>query len=413
MMVLLQIVTFHRVAMLRVSKTEAKRSVVGTGVSCTVEEGRLPVSTLLKSLRYRIPKLRSLIHRGNLIDHNGISWAPGTAVAFKVITLADEKEAQKSLRLEDLTTEIRVLSHEPLKTHPNIVKLLGVAWTQAPTLDAHSARIEKPATPAALLELAPHGSLLRFLHRARKPTSLEIKLKLCIDVLLAIQALHACKIAHGDVKAENTLVFETGDSSSEPWLAKLGDYGGAVLNIDEVDRRGFIRTQIRGTPLYNPPELDCSSDLTPQQAIAGDIWCWGMLLWRSVIDGKQYSCDSNEIMHPRAIDLKQMQTLRKQQDFSSLAIDCARRHMEMSRESRPRLKELVYWLLEATLRRDPSERLKSGQIRDHIVQSSKPIKICLGFRVCLVLSLKNYGGNSAPVPYQKGSWISIASSPYK
>ncbi|KAL8924701.1 MAG: hypothetical protein Q9208_003891 [Pyrenodesmia sp. 3 TL-2023] len=357
--------------MLHVSKTEHKRSVIGTGVSCTVEEGRLPVSALLKSLRYLIPKLRPLVHRGNLIDHNGISWAPNTATAFKVITLAEDNDAQKSLRLEDLTAEIRVLSHEPLKTHPNIIKLLGVAWTQVPTTHGTEhgsrARIGMQA-PQALLELARHGSLLSFLHRPRNRRSLEIKLKLCTDVLLAIQALHACRVAHGDVKAENTLVFETGDSSSEPWLAKLGDFGGAVLNVDEVDRRGFVLTQIRGTPLYNPPELDCSSDLTPQHAMAGDIWCWGMLLWRSVIDGEQYSYDSYEFVDPRAIDLKQMQNLRNQQDFSSMAIDCARRRMERLGESRPRLRELVYWLLEATLRRDPSARLGAGELRDHIVQ---------------------------------------------
>ncbi|KAI4279890.1 MAG: hypothetical protein L6R38_004895 [Xanthoria sp. 2 TBL-2021] len=353
MMQLLQVITFHRVAMLQVAK---------------IEQGRLPVSTLLKSLRYHVPKLRPLFHRGNFIDHNGISWAPDKATAFKVITLMEDDEVRKSLRLEDLTTEICVLSHEPLKTHPNIIKLLGVAWTQAPTLNGIGARVEKPATPAALLELARHGSLLRFLHRPKNPLSHETKLKLCTDVLLAIQALHACRVAHGDVKAENALVFETGDSSSEPWFAKLGDFGGAVLNVDEVDRRGFVLKQIRGTPLYNPPELDCSSDLTPQHAIAGDIWCWGMLLWRTIIDGEQYSYHSNETLDPRTIDLKQMQTLRKQQDFSSVAVDCARRQMERFGESRPRLRELVYWLLEATLRRDPSNRLDAGQLRDHIVQ---------------------------------------------
>lgn len=189
MMQLLQVITFHRVAMLQVAKSEHQRSVIGAGVSCTVEEGRLPVSTLLESLRYHIPKLRPLFHRGNFIDHNGISWAPDKATAFKVITLMEDDEDQKSLRLEDLTTEICVLSHEPLKTHPNIVKLLGVAWTQAPTLNIIEARVEKPATPAALLELARHGSLLRFLHRPGNPLSLETKLKLCTDVLLAIQVI--------------------------------------------------------------------------------------------------------------------------------------------------------------------------------------------------------------------------------
>ena len=150
-------------------------------------------------------------------------------------------------------------------------------------------------------------------------------------------------------------------------MAKLGDFGGAVLNVDEVDRRGNILTQIRGTPLYNPPELDDSSCLKPQQAMAGDIWCWGMLLWKTIIDGEPYSYNSNELHGLEAIDSRQMKKLRSQQDFSSMAKDCARRHMERFGESRPRLKDLVYWLLEATLRQDPLQRLDAKELRRHIV----------------------------------------------
>ena len=184
---LLQVIMFHRVAMLQVPNNQCQRTVIGDGASCTVEEGRLPLENLLDSLCYHIPKLRPLFHRGNFVDHNGISWAPDTATAFKVIALKEDSEIQKSLRLEELTSEVRVLSHGPLQTHPHIINLLGVAWTRMPSPDGIKADTEDRLTPAALLELTPHGSLLKFLHKPKSPVSMETKLKLCNDVLLAIQ----------------------------------------------------------------------------------------------------------------------------------------------------------------------------------------------------------------------------------
>ena len=166
------------------------RPELGKGVSFLVEEANLTISSRLSNFQYR-----SLEVKGpslDFIDHTNTAWDREVPVAFKSVANAHRRRS-------DLTTEIRVLCHLPLQRHPNITKLLGVAFVmeqdtkanQDPLSDQTILDRESEELPMLVIERAPHGSLSTFLRSTefrRTPSSLRVKMGLCIDVLNSIQA---------------------------------------------------------------------------------------------------------------------------------------------------------------------------------------------------------------------------------
>lgn len=105
------------------------------------------------------------------------------------------KQAGKPSKLPILgIKDIRVLCHPPVQNHPNIVRLLGIAWCNEEDLSIKAAmyegdRLPKRAWPIAVIEKAPEGSLATLLKSRQyqaNPPSLMTKLKICIDVLNGI-----------------------------------------------------------------------------------------------------------------------------------------------------------------------------------------------------------------------------------
>jgi hypothetical protein len=107
---------------------------------------------------------------------------------------------------KDILFELRALLHEPIRYHPNLVRLLGIQWG----LSAMS----ESAYPVLIMEYGSLGTL-NALQASSEPLSFPVKQKLCYDVGRALSALHACGIAHGDMKHENVLIFRAKDSLME------------------------------------------------------------------------------------------------------------------------------------------------------------------------------------------------------
>lgn len=85
-----------------------------------------------------------------------------------------------------IISEIMVLKHPVLAKHPNIVDLDGITW------DVEVERGQPPQiTPVLVLKRAEHGNLAEFFRTSHgRNLSLEQRLRLCIDVALALDAMH-------------------------------------------------------------------------------------------------------------------------------------------------------------------------------------------------------------------------------
>ncbi|KAM7184612.1 hypothetical protein V8F20_012135 [Naviculisporaceae sp. PSN 640] len=168
-------------------------------------------------------------------------------------------------------TELRVISHPPLRGHPNIVKIKGIAWD----FENH----DITPSPVMLIEYAPHESLDKFWRdHELAETPFATKLKLCLDVGEGIKALHGCGIAHGDIKPANILIYP-----ADPFTAKLTDFGHSVIKADANPRL------IGWTPPWEAPEIHQLSgegaDITFEDIMATDVFSYGLVA-ASIIIGR-------------------------------------------------------------------------------------------------------------------------------
>jgi serine/threonine protein kinase len=182
-----------------------------------------------------------------------------------------DREA-RSLYMKRLVTELRVMSHPPLRDHPNIASLLGLIWHCDESYGF-------PVLPILVMEYSPLGTLNNFLDK-KKP-SLALKKQLCLDVANGLKALHVCRILHSDVKSENVLVFRSEEGGV---LAKVSDFGSALLDCDD----GHLRCRVSVTRPWNAPETECSGGIIPKNIWKTDIFSYGMLCWRTILDNKAY-----------------------------------------------------------------------------------------------------------------------------
>jgi serine/threonine protein kinase len=171
----------------------------------------------------------------------------------------------------NILLEIRALLHEPIRYHPNIVRLLGLRWDAS--IDTGS------PFPVILQEYASFGTL-DALQKRSKPLPFRIKQKLCYEVGRGLSIIHACGIVHGDLKHENVLIFPNSYSSppNQPYTAKLADFGGTVMDFGAGGRH---RIPMHTFP-YEAPEI--SERLTEEGAKKTDAYSYGMLVWRCMVD---------------------------------------------------------------------------------------------------------------------------------
>jgi serine/threonine protein kinase/ankyrin repeat protein len=216
--------------------------------------------------------------------------------------------------LGDLLLELRILSHRPLQRHPNIVHVLGFAWIQDRQFFTNTQELqdddkagEPREWPTIVTPKAPHGSLRTFMGSEKFRTvlpSLRTKLMLSVHVLCGLKvslgtrcfetcadrhkALHECDIIHGDIKCDNVLIYDDSTSgTAENWQAKIADFShSVVLNEEKLSQKSFVGSIIRGTKLYNPPEVVFNRPFEDWQSLKyADIWSFGLLVLEVLLDG--------------------------------------------------------------------------------------------------------------------------------
>ncbi|TLD03766.1 uncharacterized protein PgNI_11590 [Pyricularia grisea] len=113
--------------------------------------------------------------------------------------------------------ELRVLCHPHVRTHENIVKAVFVGF-------------EVDRAPMLGLQLAEFGTMRDVLESRR--LGVELACELTLDIINGLAALHACGIAHGDMKPDNILVFH---HKSRGAVAQLSDFSDSVFVSDIVE----------------------------------------------------------------------------------------------------------------------------------------------------------------------------------
>ena len=163
---------------------------LGTGVASLVEEAELP--QMFESFpSYREPPFSLRGGPSYFTDHSNLKWRYDTPVAYRLPEYPTNREFDARNLLDGVEKDIRVLCHPPIQKHPNVVRLLGIAWCNEEDLNLKAALQDhgesyKIAWPVAVIEKAPLGSLetlLRSPQYLNSRPSLMAKLGICVDVL--------------------------------------------------------------------------------------------------------------------------------------------------------------------------------------------------------------------------------------
>jgi serine/threonine protein kinase len=213
----------------------------------------------------------------------------------------------RSSAMRSFIAELRVRSHMPLRLHPNIVDLKGVAWDY----EEGESRVPRPLL---LEEFATERSLTHF-WGTRNLTRMPFKVKaeLCLDVAHGISILHECGVVHGDIKPDNILIFPRGNSRYETFTAKLTDFGHSAFEFED------LRALPAFTKQYCAPEADpehnSSVNLTFDGMKQTDVYSFGLVVLSVVtggsflesFDDKLYSRKGKDEMARAAMDLVEKQ----------------------------------------------------------------------------------------------------------
>lgn len=166
-----------------------------------------------------------------------------------------------------------MMSHELLRNHQNIVRLLGITWHE----EGSSESGQHTITPALILELAAciDGkplTLEKYVLVNPDNLNLDTKTRLLAEIASGLAALHALGVVHGDVKPDNILLFGT----SPRFTAKISDFGFCLAGDEDLEATKG------GTPYWNAPEclLEASAEFFSfRHNNTRDFFSYGLVIW--------------------------------------------------------------------------------------------------------------------------------------
>ncbi|PVI01282.1 hypothetical protein DM02DRAFT_706084 [Periconia macrospinosa] len=276
-------------------------------------------------------------------------------VAIKRMRISGkDMDADFGVHLRHLCLELRILCHEPLKQHPNVINIDGYCLSEVVGL--------KIPFLALVLEYSSEGHLNAFLRANQDRLSVTARMNLVAQVAEGLAALHQCNICHGDVKTQNALVFQTGDT----WAVKISDFGNSIVGLADDHsssvQRGF------GTRLMDAPEIrdtTRSSDthFSFQDAVRTDIFSFGLLLWEVLKQGSNYF-EKEWCAQKGSIDVDEMEEYLMKLPQNGLlckACDYAKSSVHSTEIS-----EMVLWTFRSSLQDDPMRRRSMKEIVEYL-----------------------------------------------
>ncbi|KAK0670324.1 hypothetical protein QBC41DRAFT_372665 [Cercophora samala] len=167
---------------------------------------------------------------------------------------------QARQHLDHIRLEVEALTKPALRNHPNIARLLSWSLTYS---------IHRPI--ALVMELA-YGDLEQTLSR---PTPTWLRYMLCSDIANGLDAIHSCKLVHGDLKPSNILVF----GRRKRLVAALADFGLSA----EHSLKDQSGVRLGGTPGWQAPEVVEGRLLRAEQLYKADNFSFGLVLWYAML----------------------------------------------------------------------------------------------------------------------------------
>ncbi|KKZ61627.1 hypothetical protein EMCG_03812 [[Emmonsia] crescens] len=264
----------------------------------------------------------------------------GKYIAIK--TVRERSNLRRHNNWSDVALELRALLHKPLRYHPNIVHLLGFGWGSSAESDS--------AYPKVIIEYATFGSF-RDLQVYNTPLPFGIKQKLCHDIARGLAILHACGIVHGDLKHENVLIFANKYDIPEgqPYTAKLADFGGAVMDINQRD----LSYLPMGTYPYQA--LESSNRISADGIKQTDVYSFGLLVWRAFIDGRDIAIELGLEPKPTKNSERSLQQLKLSNDLLVNAVCSAQVYASNHGINESSL-ALILYVLAQTILVEPMDR---------------------------------------------------------
>ncbi|RKK64354.1 hypothetical protein BFJ69_g16774 [Fusarium oxysporum] len=273
-------------------------SFAGRGASFTVYRRRIPPQKPLTSVTNMDGLLIEIRDKRKLPE----------VVAYKVavIEFSDKGEATQTSRhaIDAAIMELYLSTHRPILQHPNLVDFLGLAWGANPFNSLQK-------LPVLMVEFAEYGSLSQL--QQREYLGVETRRKLCLDVCKGLHMLHSCGIVHGDIKAQNVLVFP---DAKHKYRAKVNDFGySQVIN---AERDSLL---LGGTRPWKAPEAKTAvkvsdAKYTDIYSLSLFIWCTfahGQNIFKLLVDPSK----QGEEFYAEAERLKETQELAAQTDISA------------------------------------------------------------------------------------------------
>jgi len=233
-----------------------------------------------------------------------------------------EKDEFRASQLDSLVREVRVLCHSPLRDHENILRILEWGMGLVDDLVDEPDKEWDIVAPFICVELAEHNSLRDY--QMSRQLSGEMKRELCLDVVLGLASLHACNIAHGDIKLENVLVFR---HPGRLVSAKLSDFSHSFSpSFTSCGTSAYF-----GTERCQPPEIGPSRDKkwTIRDLMRCDVWALGYLAVE-MIAGAQVPSDQGVDTLSYGLDL-----ITKAEDMDSSLKDIWRDFLQNCLKSDP------------------------------------------------------------------------------
>jgi len=189
-----------------------------------------------------------------------------------------DENHSSAIRLASMSLELRILAHEPIRKHPNIVDILAFTWEKAP--DEFDRR-----WPILIMEHADCGTLADMNELGVSPLAhLQDGLRIACDVASGLAAIHACGVVHSDLKFENILIFEKPDGSL---LAKISDFGLSLVIPDMVASGVSLSTRVELLGFTRPWEApECYHTTLLADALKVDVFSFGLLFSRLAAKGQ-------------------------------------------------------------------------------------------------------------------------------
>ena len=241
----------------------------------------------LRSLpRYEVGRLQRICALGSGTSfqvNKAKDEETGALVIVKTpqVPVQNTQETLTKVLNDAVLQELKISTWIPFKRHRNITQTLGFELISI---------VNNEPILSLVAEFSEYGSLSHYFEKLKSPPSCsdwEQRTSFAVDVVSAIEALHSCRVVHGDIKPDNVLIFRN-EGCGSPLKVKLSDFGSAIVEDTLFPGEKNIPPQVyRGTLIYVPPLVRQAGTLPFHILPACDVFSFGLLLW-SIFKGCSY-----------------------------------------------------------------------------------------------------------------------------